>query len=166
MQLKEPTLVENYKWVYVFDPAINRDIEDFAQLWDEAKDSGNWSAIQLQDGRQPVIWTLRHLRGVVRRRLQDMVNADFRNGRTEPSAETLYHAARFAIVGVENMTDHRRMPVEVPRYPDVEWGRELSVTPAWMETIERLSFDEGITGSHLLNEIGAETIIRLLPGKG
>ncbi len=166
MQLKPPTLVRDYEYVFHADPALDTDAEDFVQRYNEANESGSWDNVPLRDGRKPIVWKLSHLRGIPKFKIQDLLNDDIRNGRTQPSFVTLYHAARFALKAVSGLAEHNGMPVDdFPRFADAEWGRAMSVPPELMDRLSEIELDGEVVGDTLVREIGGTALMRVLPGK-
>ncbi len=165
MQLKPPTLVRDYDYVFPADPALDHEAQDFGQLYREANVSGDWSNVPLKGNRKPVVWKLQHLRAIPKCKIQDLLNDDVRAGREQASFVTLWHACRFALKGVDGLDDHNGLPAELPRVSDPEWGKQLSVTPKYMERLAELEIDSEVVGDSLIREIGGEAILRMLPGK-
>lgn len=168
MRLKPPTLVEDYEHIYSGDDAWDHDAPDFEQLWIEASESGVWDQVPVRPGRTPVVWKLRHLRGIVRRRLRDMLADIFRSGGSTMTGALAYHLCRFALTGVVGLVNDRNQPVpeRVPTYPETEaWGRADSVTAEFMEWLACIECDGKATNDSLVEELAGVALALMSPSK-
>lgn len=181
LRIKDPTMVEPYDYIYRGDDAIDLDAirapedapedvkvkfsprDEFISIHDEAMLTGDISKIPFKTGQRPVTWKMQHLEGIVRRRVQDMCQADLRDRDTITNT-TLYHACRFALLEVKNLSDEMNQPVtNLGHYPETEaWGRAMSVSVAFMEAMRNVRCGDGRTGDTLIDELGSIAIRRML----
>ncbi len=158
MRLKPPTLVEDYEHVYSGDDAIDHDVEDWQTRWTEARESGNWDLVPTKPGRKPVVWKLRHLRGVPRMRVKDMGLEHARGGNCAHAL--FWHACRFALAGVVGLLNDRNQPVTaIPQFAESEeWGRANAVTDEFMEQLGGIEIAGEHTQDSLIVELGSVAI--------
>lgn len=162
MRLKAPTLVESYEYIYSGDDALDSSVADFEKRHEEAMLSGDLAQLPIRQGQSAVVWKLRHLSGIPRRRLRDMMSADRRSGDVISWA-TVYHACRFALEGVDGLLNERNQPVTISHYPEREsWGGEPCVTKECMEWLRCIECaDKTVTNNSLVDELGSVALIRM-----
>lgn len=59
----QDSLSDDYQHICKSDPALDTAREDFEDLWQQYRDTGDQSLLPLKDGQTPSVFTLRHLSG-------------------------------------------------------------------------------------------------------
>lgn len=107
MQIKTATLVGTHEFVYEFDEALDRNVEDFDDRYMRFFDTGDSSHLPLIPGAKPVIWKLRHLRGRPYARLLDLHRRSGIGGDDQTAIEAIYEAAALSLESVDELRDER-----------------------------------------------------------
>lgn len=121
MIFQSATTTEPYHYVYALDPALDHEAKDFLEEYQAALDNADYSRLPVKDGKKPAIWKLRHLSGLGRKRVVDMLQSQSEQ-RREHAFEL---AARIALVGVEGAYDDRGRELRITRWRDPELGVDL-----------------------------------------
>lgn len=104
--LKTASLVGPYEHVLRVDPAFDAKAKDFAEAYDRAIETGDFSAVPRRaGGPEPVVWQLRHLTDQQWRFVQDLTDRYGLN-------TSLFDAVALALTGV------RGLELEIDRAPD------------------------------------------------
>ena len=142
--LRAKTLVGPYEYVLKDDPALDRKAKGFAEAFDRAIETHDFSAVPKHPGLEPVVWRLRHLTAAEWRLVQDV------NGRFGMNSACL-DATALALVGVDGLVDF-----EVKRAVDRTRRGFEAVEAGLLEQLEPA----------VITELGLAVFADHLPRKG
>lgn len=99
IELRTNTLVENYEYVTIHDPAVDRDRDDFEEAWAHYLDGA--ADCPLRAGGKPTIFQLRHLRKADRALLQAM-SRRYSGGESGLTDGSILWAFRLGVAGIDH----------------------------------------------------------------
>lgn len=149
--LTPQTLVEDWVHVYSNDPALNQDVENFAEVYERWTETGTEDDLKslTREGQRPTYWKLRHPRGKLREQISDAIKLKD-NG--VPSNETLFDACRLCLIGADGLGgDDLLQYVHDP------------ATKLKMLSDDSMALLQTIDGGKLVYELGVAAIMKLVP---
>jgi hypothetical protein len=154
------TLVEDYQHIWSGDPALNREVDDFDDIYQRWLETGDPAELQkiLIPGEKPALFTLEHPRGKLRRQLRDLVlqESKIENGQvTRWSEAALLAVAAFSIAKVENLVNPKGKPIVLKRVMDSD-AAAMRLDDHHIDLLD--SIDESI-----LAEIGMRVFALMVP---
>jgi len=121
MIVKTPSLVREYQYVSMRDPALDNEVEDFSERMDRFRDTGDLKHLPLKNGQDPVVWTLGHIRGRAKEHMRlYMHKTALDDGQV--SGVACVDACKLALQGVENLTYDTGKKVELDHHRDPKTG--------------------------------------------
>jgi hypothetical protein len=162
MQTADPTtLVEDYQHIWSSDAALDQEVDDGGDIYTQWLDTGDASLLEklIKPGEKPMVFTIRHPRGRLRRQLRDLVCHDskIKDGViTEWSETALFTVGIFSVIKVENLVDKKGQPVELARHMDAEASAHR-LSDDSIDLIDSISYG-------ILPEIGLRVFSLMTPG--
>lgn len=164
-RIRAATLVEDYETILFFDEALvwpdekiatQEELDDAVHRWKRFEETGDVSLLRIREGYEPTVWTLRHLSGMPRRILYDMVR---RRDEDKPiTAEGLRLCCSMSLRDVKGLDIADGEPLRITHHRDPVLGVEV-VRPEVLDRIDDLVIEtasgEEIPGSNIINALGA-----------
>lgn len=154
-----PTLVADYVVYFSDDPAIDKSVDGFNEIWQEYVRTGDTSKLTMKPGQEPTRWKLRHLRGKTKRMIQDMIRKTMVDDMISPTA--VFLACQVALLDVENIVDGSGREFSLATTFDKELKIDV-VSDEAMIQLDSIRDSEGNEGA-LVNELGLRAILSLTP---
>jgi hypothetical protein len=132
MQLKTQTLVGDYEFISRGDPALDQTAEGFAEAYERAKETGDFSQVPRREGGgEPAVWRFRQLRPTQRAWLGDQL------ARSDGGLlQVGLHAVALTLVGVRGFQGPAGGELDIKRAADPErrgWPAVIEEQMAFLE---------------------------------
>lgn len=109
LQLRPPSNKDDYDWVFIDDPALDIEHDEFEETWERAVDTGDYSEVPVHPGQLPTVFRLRPLAPDEKEFVIDFVS---RNGERQGARMV----CALALVSIENLTGPNGKPFEVKHF--------------------------------------------------
>lgn len=143
----------NSDWVHIYseDPALDRNVESFSEIFERWQETGDDDELKkiLLPGQKPTRWKLRHPKGRVCEVLKDKLSIRD-NGL--PSNTSLWDACRMCLAGCD----------DVGNEDSIRFVTD-SETKARVISDESMSLLQEIDGGRLVYELGIVILLKLAP---